>query len=136
MVDVTKVCKSVVGEGYTEVIEARYRLSARQLDARAQCWKGNGPPFVIVPGRHQQTADIEPFIRSRMVWVASSSTGWQTHETVFLWAVDFCHWLSSNYRPRLPALIQASPVLLILGGHNSRIRHISSKCSPGEEVGH
>jgi hypothetical protein len=78
------------------------------------------PPFIILPKLQKLDQNLSKLTDNQLLWIASSESGWENRSTFLIWAVHFCHYLSS-YR----ATLSKNPendlfILLLLDGHSSR----------------
>lgn len=75
------------------------------------------PQLIVLSGLLNLPPSLDRF--TSRCWFASSSNGWVTRKIFLLWAVNFCHWLST-YRLTLPCNLRNCPAVLYLDGHSSR----------------
>ena len=77
------------------------------------------PPFVILSDLKKLPDELKIFTDNKLIWVASTKSGYMTRDAFVLWTFHFVTWLS-HFRTSLEPEYRENKVLLIMDGHTSR----------------
>ena len=114
-----KVVTDSIHGGHTEEDDSITHISAMC------CHSASGisvPPMILLSGLAALPKELHELSISQnnVAWFCSTPKGYMNESAFFIWALNFCHWLSGYRAANLPDSIKRAEILLIMDGHGSR----------------